>query len=232
MLKLIKLIAVCLLFCWWIGCKTNPPNWQPLWTDDLSNFQQLNGTAEYRLEDGILIGTSKANTPNSFLATKQNYADFILEFEVLIDDSLNSGVQFRSLSTSDYENGRVHGYQAEIDPSPRKWAGGIYDEARRGWLYPLKDHPEGQAAFQNGEWNQYRIEAISDTLRVFVNEINTANLIDTQTTSGFIAFQVHSIGRKSLVGREIRWRNARVLTKNVGQFKKNKNKYAPIVKND
>ncbi len=50
---------------------------------------------------------------------------------------MNSGIQIRSESTHDYNNGRVHGYQVEIDPSARAWSGGIYDEARRGWLYPL-----------------------------------------------------------------------------------------------
>ena len=33
-----------------------------------------------------------------------------------MDDGLNSGVQFRSLSSASYNKGRVHGYQFEIDP--------------------------------------------------------------------------------------------------------------------
>ena len=73
--------------------------------------------------------------PNSFMATEQTYGDFILEFEVKCHPDLNSGVQFRSESKPDYNNGRVHGYQCEIDPSDRAWSGGLYDEARRvGWL--------------------------------------------------------------------------------------------------
>ena len=54
-----------------------------------------------------------------------------------MDEGLNSGVQFRSNSKPDYRNGQVHGYQYEIDPSARAWSGGIYDEGRRGWLYPM-----------------------------------------------------------------------------------------------
>ena len=108
-----------------------------LHNNSLSGFVQLNGKADFNLKDGILIGTSKLNTPNSFLATKTKYSDFILEFDVLIDNDLNSGVQFRSQSIKNYLDGRVHGYQCEIETSPRRWAGGIYDEARRGWLYPL-----------------------------------------------------------------------------------------------
>ena len=105
---------------------------------------RLNGNAEFKVVDGNLIGTSKLNTPNSFLATKKTYRDFILEFEVIIDYGLNSGVQFRSESIEKYLNGRVHGYQCEIETSSRKWAGGIYDEARRGWLYPLTRNEIGQ----------------------------------------------------------------------------------------
>ena len=57
---------------------------------------------------------------------------------------MNSGVQIRSLSLPEYQNGRVHGYQVEMDPSARAWSGGIYDEARRGWLYTLDKNPEGR----------------------------------------------------------------------------------------
>ena len=67
---------------------------------------------------------------------------------------MNSGIQFRSeikdasdtchvtdLKTPE----RVHGYQMEIDPSSRAWSGGIYDEARRGWLYPMEYNPGAKA---------------------------------------------------------------------------------------
>ena len=114
---------------------TQESEWMYLFKDNsLKQFVKLNGKADFKLENGILTGTSKLNTPNSFLATKAEYDDFILEFDVLLDYGLNSGVQFRSESIKSYMNGRVHGYQCEIETSQRKWAGGIYDEARRGWL--------------------------------------------------------------------------------------------------
>ena len=34
---------------------------------------------------------------------------------------------------------RAWGYQAEVDPSERKWSGGLYDEGRRKWLWPGRD---------------------------------------------------------------------------------------------
>jgi len=72
---------------------------------DFKNFEQLNGDAKFEAKNGEMIGTSKLNTPNSFLATKNKYADFILEFDVLVENDLNSGVQFRSLSKPEYNDG-------------------------------------------------------------------------------------------------------------------------------
>lgn len=183
-----------------------------LQNNKLDNFKQLNGEAEFKLENGILVGISKQNTPNSFLATKKRYSDFILEFEVKVDFGLNSGVQFRSESISTYMDGRVHGYQCEIETSQRKWAGGIYDEARRGWLYPLTRNKKGQDAFVNGTWNAYRIEAIGSEIITYVNGIQASNLIDEVTSEGFIAFQVHGISNLKDEGKKVKWRNIRVLT--------------------
>ena len=168
--------------------------WEMLFNGkDFTGFKQLNGEAEYTVEDGMMVGTTKLKTPNSFMATEKMYGDFILEVELLVDPSMNSGIQIRSNSNADYRDGRVHGYQVEIDPAERAWSGGIYDEARRGWLYPLDLNQKGRTAFQNGEWNHYRIEAIGNSIRTWVNGIPCADLIDDMTAEGFIAFQVHSI---------------------------------------
>lgn len=215
-----KTQLILLSFCFAaISCAT--PNKSTLITDgwemlfngkDFSNFEQLNGEATYLVEDGVMVGISKLNTPNSFLATKKTYSDFILEFDVLVENGLNSGVQFRSLSTADYNDYRVHGYQCEIETSSRKWAGGVYDEARRGWLYPLTRNEKGQQAFVPGEWNKYRIEAIGPYIRTWVNGVQCSNLVDDMTSEGFIAFQVHGIRNKAQEGKTVKWKNIRIKT--------------------
>jgi len=178
---------------------------------DLNGWKQLNGKAEYKVENNEIIGISVPDEPNSFLCTEQDYRDFILELEVNVDPPLNSGIQFRSLSKEDYQQGRVHGYQCEIDPSSRAWSGGIYDEARRGWLYNLARNKKGSEAFKPGEWNTYRIEAIGNTLRTWINGVMCANLVDDMTASGFIALQVHGVyGDAEKVGKKVRWRNIRI----------------------
>ncbi|MCB0571931.1 MAG: DUF1080 domain-containing protein [Phaeodactylibacter sp.] len=189
------------------------PAWKNLFDGkSLDNFELLNGKAIFKIEDGCIVGQATLGEPNSFLATKEHYGDFILEFEVFDDPELNSGVQIRSNSLAEYQNGRVHGYQIEIDPSTRAFSGGVYDEARRGWLYPLARNPKGQAAFRNGQWNHYRVEAIGPHIKTWINGVQCANLVDDVDAKGFIALQVHNIGDKSLAGKEVRWRNLRLLT--------------------
>ncbi|HBK32511.1 MAG TPA: DUF1080 domain-containing protein [Porphyromonadaceae bacterium] len=196
------------------------PEWQDLFNGkNLKGWTKLNGAAEYKVQDRTIIGISKMNTPNTFLTTQKNYGDFILEFDFKVDDGLNSGVQFRSQSLKEYNDGRVHGYQFEIDPSPRAWTGGVYDEARRGWLYPMTYNSAGQKAFKNGEWNKARIEAIGNSIRTWVNGIPCTDLLDNVTPSGFIALQVHAIGDKAQEGKTIAWRNIRILTENLQAFR-------------
>ena len=102
---------------------------------NLRGWKVMNGKAEFKVINGVIVGTTKRNTPNTFLATTKNYGDFILELEFMVDNGLNSGIQFRSNSLKTYRNGTVHGYQFEIDPSDRAWTGGIYDEQRRGFHF-------------------------------------------------------------------------------------------------
>lgn len=207
--------------------------WKALFDgQSLEGWEQLNGDAEYRIEGDEIVGTTVSNTPNSFLATTQNYGDFILELDYKVDSTMNSGIQIRSLSNPNFREGRVHGYQVEIDPSDRAWSAGIYDEARKGWLYPLSENKKAQQAFKQGEWNHYRIEAIGDTLRTWINGVEAAHLIDDQTQSGFIALQVHAIGNEEEAGKEIRWKNIKIITENVQEYLKPMNLSAFNTKNN
>lgn len=179
----------------------------------LDGWKTLGGAAEYRVIDGAIVGSSRPGVPNSFLVTRKDYGDFILEFDVRQDvGPTNSGVQFRSLSTPQFENGRVHGYQTDIDPSERAWSGGIYEEAQRGWFYTGEMHPPAKALYQFGQWNHYRIEAIGPRLRVWINGGAAADVIDDATKSGFIGLQVHSINTPEEAGRTTSWKNLAIQT--------------------
>ncbi len=200
---------------------------QPLFNGkDLSNWIQRGGKAIYTIEGDTIVGTTVPNTHNSFLCTKKNYDNFILELDFQVDEGLNSGIQIRSecydedhvgkVKTQDgklvdrkFPAGRVHGYQVEIDASPRAWSGGIYDEARRGWLDNLAgdENKAAREAFKPGEWNHYRIEARGPILKVTLNGVPAGEVEDDLTPTGFIALQVHAIGNKNEANKHIRWRN-------------------------
>jgi len=198
---------------------------------DLSGWVQRGGKAEYSVEVGEIVGRSVANTPNSFLCTEKTYGDFALEFEFKVDPALNSGVQFRS-EMFDHETefttsegkilkiaaGRVHGYQLEIDVDPKKdrwWTAGVYDEARRGWLYPGLAGGEAPAFTAQGRtlskadgWNHVRLEAVGKSIKTWLNGEPRAAFADAVTARGFIALQVHSINKDTNhAGAPVRWRN-------------------------
>lgn len=194
---------------------------------DLDGWEQHGGKAEYRVEDGAVVGKTVLNTPNSFLCTKRLYGDFILELEFKVAPAMNSGIQFRSEvfeketevtiagKTKKIPADRVHGYQYEIDPSSRAWSAGVYDEGRRGWLFDLKNNPEAQKAFKQGEWNRARIECRGDRIQTWINGVKAADFKDGMTPKGLIALQVHGIGKGKQPGEEARWRNIRL--KNLSQ---------------
>lgn len=191
----------------------NQTAWKELFSGkDLTGWKQLGGTAKYYVEKGVLTGEAVSNSPNSFLVTEKTYSDFILEFDIYLDTEINSGVQIRSNSRSDFQNGRVHGYQVEVDPSPRAFSGGIYDEAGRLWLYPISRNPAAASAYRHAQWNTYHIEAIGSEINTWINGVHCARLVDDLVSTGFIGLQVHSIDGDKLKGAKIKWRNIRILT--------------------
>lgn len=188
---------------------------------NLDGWNVVNGKASYQIIDKEIVGTSVINSPNSFLATTKNYGDFILEYEMKMESGLNSGVQIRSISDPKIKDGRVQGYQVECDDSESAGSGGIYDEARRGWLYPMEYNNSAKSAYKKGEWNKYRVECVGNSIRTWLNGVPCANLVDDMTPEGFIALQVHGIGKnKEVEGRTIRWRNIRIMTTNLAAERK------------
>jgi hypothetical protein len=205
-------VSVCLVWgaanpvvCW----GEDEGEWRRLFDGEtLGGWVQRGGKATYRVEDGMIVGTTVTNTPNSFLCTETEFGDFVLELDFKVDEKLNSGVQIRSQSRPEFKDGRVHGYQVEIDPSPRAWTGGIYDEGRRGWLLSLDENAAARQAFRQGEWNHFRIEAIGDSIKTWLNGVLAADLRDAMTASGFIGLQVHG---SDTAGLEVRFRNINIL---------------------
>ncbi len=190
----------------------------------LDGWIQRGGHARYDVDHGMIVGTAVPHSPNSFLCTTRDFADFVLELDLKVDDGLNSGIQIRSHYTEQplmvqmpHADGNeksytipakcVFGYQVEVDPSDRAYSGGIYDEARRGWLYDLEGdrHQAVREAFRRNDWNHYKIQAMAASLRTWINGVLVAELTDAVDSRGFIALQVHAIEHDRPL--QVRWRN-------------------------
>lgn len=206
-----------------IGCASPPKEaadgWKNLFTGtDLSGWKAVAGTATFEVVDSTIVGTSVAGSPNTFLVADGMYTDFILELDLKVEHTTsNSGVMARGQFDPAARDGQglVYGYQIEADPSERAWSGGVYDEARRGWLYPLDLNPEAGSAFKVGEFNHYRIEAIGNEIKTWINGQEVAYVVDDMDSIGFVALQVHSVRDSSEAGRKTYFKNIKIQTENL-----------------
>ena len=172
-------------------------DWKPLFDGkSIDSWIQRGGKAKYEIIDEAIVGTSVPNTPNSFLCTEKNYTDFALDLEYKVHPELNSGIQIRSNSLPDYRKGRVHGYQVEIDPSDRSFSAGIFDEARNGWLFDLKQNNPARYAFKQNDWNHVQVFCKGNRIVTYLNGVKAADLKHDETSEGFIALQVHGVGKR------------------------------------
>jgi hypothetical protein len=197
-----------------------------LLSDELvPQWVQKGGEAKFEVIDGVLVGTSRPNTPNSFFCPPERYANFELEFEVMCEPRLNSGVQIRSSDdVSDVNDqmpkanrdrikkilgkqDRMFGPQVEIAANGN--AGGVWFEVGRGWL-AKPDAERGKTIYRNDGWNHYRIIAKGPRIQVFVNGRSITDMVDETTfmEKGYLGFQVHSVGYAE--PSYVRWRNIRL----------------------
>jgi hypothetical protein len=170
--------------------------------ESLAGWSKIGGESTFHTKRGEIVGTHGPGE-NTFLRTDKTYSDFILTMEMRWDELGNSGVLFRARQRED--DGRAYGYQYELDHSDRAWSGGLYDEARRGWLDSLEDNDAASKAIRHEDWNQVRIEARGASLKTWINDVPAADIVDGLDAEGFIALQVHS-GDEGIM----RWRNIHI----------------------
>jgi hypothetical protein len=184
---------------------------------DLTGWKKVNGNGEFRVEGDCIVGFGENVKKNTFLRTEKTYGDFDFRFEMKFDTlEGNSGMMFRGLQKPG-EDGRVNGYQCEHDNGKdRAWTAGLYDEARRGWLFPNKANKEQCAAFtkQGSEiikwedWNEIRILCEGKHIQIWMNGEPRVDFTDEGkefTPEGFFGLQVHA-GKAC----KVRWRNLRI----------------------
>ncbi len=191
---------------------------------NLNNFSYTGDRARPWVENGELVFHMVSNTSkHSYVRTLDKYEDFILETECKIDGDVPSGILFRAIDAPETAPVGLFGYQVKVDPTPRKWTGGVFESCKVPviWLYDLSGDEKAREAFKINEWNLFRIEAIGPSIKVWVNGIPTVNLINSKYKAGYIAFQIHSLNdspdkEKILV----HYRNIKIITKNPEKYSK------------
>lgn len=189
--------------------------WRLLFNGEtLDGWSIKSGFATYRVENGAIVGTTAKGSPNTFLCSKEEFADFELTFEVKFDQFFNSGVQIRGKLRGEDYGGRVYGPQVEIEKSPGQ-SGFIYGEAAGGWQSPEPKSQDKSVSthdhFINEGWNQYRIRAEGRRIQTWINGHAVADLIYDQkryqdNSKGFVGLQVHGVG-KNPEAMSVRWKN-------------------------
>jgi hypothetical protein len=199
------------------GAEVDAEGYSPIFDGKtLTGFTKVGGEGEFRVEDGQIVGHGENVKANTFLRTDKTFKDFDFRFQMKFDDLTgNSGMMFRGLQKDG--TGRVFGYQCEHDNGKdRAWTAGLYDEARRGWLFPDKKDARDSAAFTKKiqglmkweDWNDIRILAKGNKIEIFLNGTQVVDFTDTgaeMTPEGFFGMQVHS-GKSC----KVRWRNLRI----------------------
>lgn len=174
------------------------------WTS-LFNGKNLEGWhvlpgGEWKVENGIIVGTSAATEPkHGLLVSDSVFADFEIEISYKAVKG-NSGLYFRAQEVEDAVG--VYGFQAEIDPN--KDAGGLYETGGRAWVV----QPTAEAVkkwYLPGKWNKMKVRAVGKEITVWVNGKQTAHLTnDPGRTAGRIALQLHGGMDMEVYFREVR----------------------------
>ncbi|WP_048692970.1 DUF1080 domain-containing protein [Catenovulum maritimum] len=195
----------------------------------LSNWQNISTFGNATLVNDEIHLVSKNNW---FYLTKKQYKDFILEAEVMLpkleNEEPNSGIIFRGQIGTENNKKFAYGYQAEVDPTDRKWSGGLYEQSTpRQWLHPI--HPkrskpdsdfkqnlspewtnEKANALKRMDWNKYVIQAKGPELKIWLNGVLTTHVIDTKFAQGYIGIQHHGNRIKTDPTYAIKFRNIKI----------------------
>jgi hypothetical protein len=217
---LVGLFLVCVLFsAAHVSAQTKQAPWISLFNGkDLTGWTIKGSTGKAWVQDGEIVCHQVINTPeHTFITTDATFSDLILELDGKIDGDFNTGILLRAVDQPTESKLRLHAYQVKIDPTPRQWTGGVFDDFGPDWhwFYTLENDAHARAAFKIGEWNHFRVEAIGNRIKVWVNGIPTTNMINDKYSSGHIALKIHALGNKPEQEQILaHFKNIRIIDKN------------------
>jgi len=203
--------------------------WKSLFNgENMAGWKMLGDKGLAYVQNGeIILQRTKDTKEHTFVTTKKNYSDFILEIDFKMDaPGFSTGVLIRCVdanSSPDTSRVRLYGYQIKIDNTARNWTGGIFDDfgGTWKWMYDLSNNEPARQAFRTNDWNTFRIEAIGNNIKVWLNGVPSTNLINNKYSKGYIALKIHSLNNS--VKDEavlIHFKNIRIISKNAKKYAK------------
>ncbi len=157
-------------------------DWAPLFNgEDLTGWV-AEGGADWKVEDGVLIGRQGTGNAPGDLFTAQEYADFELVVEYKITWPANSGIWFRYQAPD-------KSYQADIleYKDPECYSGTIYCPVKM--FLSMNEDPDLE---DREGWNTMKIRAVGDHLQVWLNGKKVGDVHEDSFDKGRIGFQIHA----------------------------------------
>ena len=224
----IKLFLICLTMLSVYNTDAQQSNkWKHLFNGkNLEGWSVIGGAGKVEVEDGAIVLRQTANTKeHTFVHTKKKYKDFILEVDCRRDPRFFYGILFRAQKAPDTAHVRLYGYQSKVDhKKDRSWTGGIFDDFGNiwNWMYtPDTDERAKKTLKPAGEWDHYRIEAIGNTIKVWLNDIPISHIQNTKYKKGYIAFKIHFLGNNKEQEKQRAWiKNVRIVTSHLSKYAK------------
>ena len=189
------------------------PAWKPLFNGkDLDGWAQ-NGSAVWRVEDGVIAGGQDGDPKRAgTLATKETFQDFELTLEFNLDEhgKYNSGIYIRNDAGSQGQST----YQINIGRGAvGEFCGGVVIRKGKGIEWLAKGDEKDEIR-KPKEWNSMRVLAKGAHLEVDLNGVKIVDVTDPEPPArnlqaGVIAFQTY--GAEGHAGF-IKFRNLKIRT--------------------
>ena len=188
-----------------IAAESQGGEWQVLSNgDNLTNWTQM-GSARWSVTNGVIYGGQDGDPKRSgLLATKEQFQDFELELEFMIDEhgKYNSGVYLRN------EPGRAGrtGYQINIGRGAAEEYVGLYTDR---WLSKGDEHDTIRKKL---DWNKLYIYAKGAHIKARLNGVEIVDYVDPEPKPRFLQSGVLGLQTYGAEGHAgwVKFRNIRL----------------------
>lgn len=183
--------GACVALAWGAVVAAND-EWIPLFNGRNTAGWTQKGDGVFTVEDGCLVGT-QTDGKGGDLFTASVWTNFELHFTYKVTWPANSGVWFRDR------------YQFDIlkHPRPVAFSGTLYCPGKLFLATNLVESLENR-----DDWNEGRVLAEGDRIRMWLNGTQVADCRDTTSASGRVGIQVH--GGDGFKGMAIRFRRIEI----------------------